>query len=289
MKIGYARVSTDDQTLDLQRDALKRAKCREIYEEQVSGKSAARPQLEGCLKSLREGDTLIVWRLDRLGRTLADLVRLIAELEQRKINFESLTEKIETRSPAGRLVFHVFAALAEFERNLIRERTVSGLNAARERLAQLLNDPGARWMPRHVEVKDAPPVMRNNEEAVERAERECWHGEEVHRRNRFAMVIDECHPPLRQFGISRRLSHPAQHGALRDVEAKHFQFSVNARCTPGGIFGDHAEDEVAQFLGDAFSSCTGATPRVPRPIQLELRPVPANNGLRLNKDLAKDI
>lgn len=134
MRIGYARVSTDDQTLDLQRDALKRAKCGEIYEEHVSGKSSAgRPQLEGCLKSLREGDTLIVWRLDRLGRNLADLVSLIAELEQRKINFASLTEKIETRSPAGRLVFHVFAALAEFERNLIRERTVAGLNAARAR------------------------------------------------------------------------------------------------------------------------------------------------------------
>ncbi len=89
--------------------------------------------LEACLKSLREGDTLTVWRLDRLGRNLADLVRLVAELDQRKINFESLTEKIETVSPAGRLVFHVFAALAEFERNLIRERTVAGLKAARAR------------------------------------------------------------------------------------------------------------------------------------------------------------
>ncbi len=133
MRIGYARVSTEDQTLDLQRDGLKRAKCRQVYEEQVSGKNTGRPQLEGCLKSLREGDTLVVWRLDRLGRNLADLVRLITELEQRKINFESLTEKIETRSPAGRLVFHVFAALAEFERNLIRERTVAGLKAARAR------------------------------------------------------------------------------------------------------------------------------------------------------------
>jgi len=133
MRIGYARVSTDDQTLDLQKDALKRAKCREVYEEQASGKSTERPQLEGCLKSLREGDTLVVWRLDRLGRNLADLVRLIAELEQRKVNFESLTEKIETKSPTGRLVFHVFAALAEFERNLIRERTVAGLTAARAR------------------------------------------------------------------------------------------------------------------------------------------------------------
>ena len=133
MRIGYARVSTDDQTLDLQKDALRRAKCREVYEEQASGKSADRPQLESCLKSLREGDTLVVWRLDRLGRNLADLVKLIAELEQRKVNFESLTEKIETNSPTGRLVFHVFAALAEFERNLIRERTVAGLTAARAR------------------------------------------------------------------------------------------------------------------------------------------------------------
>jgi DNA invertase Pin-like site-specific DNA recombinase len=133
MRIGYARVSTDDQTLDLQKDALKRAKCREVYEERASGKNTERPQLEGCLKSLREGDTLVVWRLDRLGRNLADLVRLIAELEQRKINFESLTEKIETESPTGRLVFHIFAALAEFERNLIRERTVAGLTSARAR------------------------------------------------------------------------------------------------------------------------------------------------------------
>lgn len=133
MRIGYARVSTEDQTIDLQKDALKRAQCRETYEEHASGKNTARPQLEACLKSLREGDTLVVWRLDRLGRNLADLVRLIAELETRRIHFESLTEKIETRSPAGKLVFHVFAALAEFERNLIRERTVAGLKAARAR------------------------------------------------------------------------------------------------------------------------------------------------------------
>jgi DNA invertase Pin-like site-specific DNA recombinase len=133
MRIGYARVSTEDQTLDLQRDALKRAKCRQVYEEQATGKNVARPQLEACLKSLREGDTLVVWRLDRLGRNLADLVGLVAQFEQRKINFESLTEKIETGSPAGRLIFHVFAALAEFERNLIRERTMAGLKAARAR------------------------------------------------------------------------------------------------------------------------------------------------------------
>jgi DNA invertase Pin-like site-specific DNA recombinase len=95
MRIGYARVSTEDQTLDLQRDALKRARCREIYEEQATGKNAGRPQLEACLKSLREGETLIVWRLDRVGRNLADLVALVAEFERRKINLTS------NRSPKG--------------------------------------------------------------------------------------------------------------------------------------------------------------------------------------------
>lgn len=132
-RIGYARVSTDDQHLDLQRDALTKAGCSVIYEEAASGKSTVRPELEQCRKALREGDTLVVWRLDRLGRSLPDLVQIVAELEQRGVGFESLTEKIETDSAAGRLVFHVFAALSEFERNLIRERTQAGLAAARAR------------------------------------------------------------------------------------------------------------------------------------------------------------
>lgn len=132
-RIGYARVSTDDQNLDLQRDALLKAGCGSIYEEAASGKSADRPELEQCRKALRAGDTLVVWRLDRLGRSLPDLVQIVAELEQQGVAFESLTEKIETSSAAGKLVFHVFAALAEFERNLIRERTHAGLAAARAR------------------------------------------------------------------------------------------------------------------------------------------------------------
>lgn len=131
--IGYARVSTDDQNLDLQRDALAHAGCSMIYEETASGKSAGRPELEQCRKALRPGDTLVVWRLDRLGRSLPDLVQIVAELERRGIGFKSLGEKIETDSAAGKLVFHVFAALAEFERNLIRERTHAGLAAARAR------------------------------------------------------------------------------------------------------------------------------------------------------------
>lgn len=132
-RIGYARVSTDDQNLDLQRDALKQTGCALIYEEAASGKNAERPELEQCRKALRAGDTLVVWRLDRLGRSLPDLVQIVADLEQRGIHFESLTEKIETGSAAGKLQFHVFAALAEFERGLIRERTHAGLAAARAR------------------------------------------------------------------------------------------------------------------------------------------------------------
>lgn len=132
-RIGYARVSTDDQNLDLQRDALSKSSCTAIYEETASGKSAGRPELDHCLKALRAGDVLVVWRLDRLGRSLPDLVNIVSDLEQRGIGFESLTEKIETNSAAGKLVFHVFAALAEFERNVIRERTQAGLSAARAR------------------------------------------------------------------------------------------------------------------------------------------------------------
>lgn len=132
-KIGYARVSTEDQNLDLQRDALTKAGCVEIYEEKASGKSVERIELDHCLRALRPCDALVVWRLDRLGRSLPDLVRIVGDLESRGIAFESITEKIETGSAAGKLVFYVFAALAEFERNLIRERTHAGLAAARAR------------------------------------------------------------------------------------------------------------------------------------------------------------
>lgn len=131
--IGYARVSTDDQHMDLQRDALQAAGCTVLYEETASGKDAKREQLDHCLKALREGDTLVVWRLDRLGRSLQDLVAIVVRLQEAGIFFESLTEKIETESAAGKLQFHVFAALAEFERDIIRERTRAGLAAARAR------------------------------------------------------------------------------------------------------------------------------------------------------------
>lgn len=132
-RIGYARVSTDDQKLDLQNDALTLAECSDIYEEKISGKSTDRPVLDYCRRALHKGDTLVVWRLDRLGRSLSDLVKIVGELEEAGICFESVTEKIETGSAAGKLIFHVFAALAEFERNNIRERTHAGLTAARAR------------------------------------------------------------------------------------------------------------------------------------------------------------
>ncbi|EHD2270855.1 TPA: recombinase family protein [Vibrio cholerae] len=133
-RIGYARVSTDDQNLHLQRDALVAAGCEIIYEDKASGKSTARLELDNCLKALRPGDTLVVWRLDRLGRSLGDLVKVVTNLiEERGVGFLSLHEQIETNSASGKLIFHVFAALAEFERNLISERTKAGLNAARAR------------------------------------------------------------------------------------------------------------------------------------------------------------
>jgi DNA invertase Pin-like site-specific DNA recombinase len=131
--IGYARTSTDDQRLDLQRDALKDVGCSVIYEEQASGKNSERQELSQCLKALRAGDTLVVWRLDRLGRNLSDLVQIVSDLERKGIHFQSITESINTGTPTGKLQFHVFGALAEYERALIRERTCAGLAAARAR------------------------------------------------------------------------------------------------------------------------------------------------------------
>lgn len=133
MLIGYARVSTQDQNAELQLDALTSAGCEQIFQEKLSGKTRDRPELETCLKVLRDGDTLIVWRLDRLGRSLTDLVQIVHDLELRKVGFQSLTESINTGNAGGKLIFHVFAALAEFERNLIKERTIAGLAAARAR------------------------------------------------------------------------------------------------------------------------------------------------------------
>src|SRR6185312_4159267 len=133
MDIGYARVSTGEQTLDLQLDALQKAGCGKIYQETASGAKAERPVLADVLGYLRSGDTLVVWRLDRLGRSLKHLIETVSQLAERGIGFKSLTEQIDTTTPGGKLIFHVFGALAEFERDLIRERTQTGLAAVRAR------------------------------------------------------------------------------------------------------------------------------------------------------------
>jgi DNA invertase Pin-like site-specific DNA recombinase len=133
MKIGYARVSTKEQSLNLQEDALKKAGCKKIYSEHISGANTTRPQLQEMIQHLREGDVIIVWKLDRLGRSLRDLVNLISQFQDMGVGFRSLHDNIDTTTPAGKLTFHLFAALAEFERDIISSRTKAGLEAARAR------------------------------------------------------------------------------------------------------------------------------------------------------------
>lgn len=133
MKLGYARVSSEDQNLDLQRDALKTAGCERIFQEKESGSKADRPELLRLFEMLRSGDTVVVWRLDRLGRSLKHLIETVEKLEAQGVGFQSVTESIDTTTSGGKLIFHIFAALAEFERALIRERTRAGLAAARAR------------------------------------------------------------------------------------------------------------------------------------------------------------
>jgi DNA invertase Pin-like site-specific DNA recombinase len=133
MFVGYARVSTTDQTLDLQHDALTKADCIKIFTDTASGTQTERKGLSEALAYVRAGDTLVVWKLDRLGRSLKDLITRITELNDRKIGFKSLTEQIDTTTSGGKLIFHIFGALAEFERDIILDRTNAGLAAARAR------------------------------------------------------------------------------------------------------------------------------------------------------------
>lgn len=133
MLLGYARVSTDEQKMDLQTDALEKAGCEQVFSDTASGAKDDRPGLAQALEALGQGDVLVVWKLDRMGRSLPHLVSTVSELQARGVEFRSLQEAIDTTTPGGRLVFHVFAALAQFERELIRERTKAGLEAARSR------------------------------------------------------------------------------------------------------------------------------------------------------------
>ncbi|GAB3048484.1 recombinase family protein [Spirosoma pulveris] len=137
MKLGYARVSTQDQNLALQLDALNAAGCSKIFQEKVSGSKTERPELKRLLEIIREGDTLMIWKLDRLGRSLNHLIEIVTQLEQQHIGLVSLNDPIDTTTAQGRLVFRIFASLAEFEREVIRERTLAGLASARRR-GQLL-------------------------------------------------------------------------------------------------------------------------------------------------------
>lgn len=133
MLVGYARVSTQDQDVSLQLDALHGAGCEKVFTEKASGAQRERPRLQEALAYMREGDTLVVWKLDRLARSLRQLIETVEELGGRGIGLKSLTESIDTTTTGGRLIFHIFAALAEFERGVIRERTKAGLEAARAR------------------------------------------------------------------------------------------------------------------------------------------------------------
>jgi DNA invertase Pin-like site-specific DNA recombinase len=133
MKIGYARVSTADQHLTMQEDALKKEGCKEVFTDVASGVKSQRPGLDEALAYLREGDILVVWKLDRLGRSIQHLIETIKSLNERKIGFKCLQENIDTSTSGGKLIFHIFSALAEFERDLISERTDAGLKAARAR------------------------------------------------------------------------------------------------------------------------------------------------------------
>jgi len=133
MLVGYARVSTLDQKPALQTDALTTASCERIFTEKASGAQRDRPELKAALAYLRQGDTLVVWKLDRLARSMRQLIETVEDMQARGIELRSLTESIDTATPGGRLVFHIFGALAEFERAVIRERTNAGLQAARDR------------------------------------------------------------------------------------------------------------------------------------------------------------
>ena len=160
--IGYARVSTDEQNLDLQLDALNNAGCSKIFTDQLSGAKTQRPGLTDALNYLRAGDTLVVWKLDRLGRSLKDLIEHVEHLKSKEIEFKSLNESIDTASPTGKFTFHLFSALAEFERDLIRDRTRAGLAAARARG----RIGGRKKALSPAQVKTASMLMKGNEMSI---------------------------------------------------------------------------------------------------------------------------
>src|SRR6184192_1735774 len=166
MLIGYARISTQDQTLNLQKDALEKIGCSKIFTDTASGAQTERKGLEEALDYVREGDTLVVWRLDRLGRSLKHLIETITKLNNRNIGFQSITENIDTTTSGGKLVFHIFGALAEFERDIIKERTQAGLTAARAR-GRLGGRPKAKALNTPKKVVLAQSLYDNKNNTIE--------------------------------------------------------------------------------------------------------------------------
>lgn len=171
MKFGYARVSTHEQILDLQIDALKAAGCERIYQEKASGSKAERPELMRMLDQLRTGDTVIIWKLDRLGRSLAHLIKLVSDLEEQGVGLLSLNDPIDTTTPQGRLVFRIFASLAEFERDVIRERTMAGVASARRR-GRLLGRPKGLTKNAEQKARLAESLYKDENFSVEQIARE---------------------------------------------------------------------------------------------------------------------
>src|ERR671932_416161 len=166
MLIGYARVSTQDQTLHLQQDALEQAGCTKIFTDTASGSQADRVGLQEAMQYVRPGDTLVVWRLDRLGRSLTHLITTITALQERQIGFMSITENIDTTTSGGKLVFHIFGALAEFERDIIRERTQAGLLAARAR-GRLGGRPKAKTLDTPKKIALAQSLYENRDNTID--------------------------------------------------------------------------------------------------------------------------
>jgi DNA invertase Pin-like site-specific DNA recombinase len=166
MLIGYARVSTQDQTLNLQKDALEKIGCVKIFTDTISGAATERKGLDEALEYVRAGDTLVVWRLDRLGRSLKHLIETITALNNRKSGFKSITENIDTTTSGGKLIFHIFGALAEFERDIISERTNAGLQAARAR-GRLGGRPKAKTLDTSKKVTLAQSLFDNKNNTID--------------------------------------------------------------------------------------------------------------------------
>jgi DNA invertase Pin-like site-specific DNA recombinase len=176
MKIGYARVSTRDQKLELQLDDLKSYGCEIVFKEKVSGKNKSRPQLEKMIDQLRSGDVVVVWKLDRLGRSLRDLIDLVSAFRKKGVEFVSLKDGIDTGTATGRFTFNIFASLAEFERELIRERTMAGLEVARSRGRKGGRPPGLSK-----EALDTARTVKILYDSGERTVKEIAEGLEISR------------------------------------------------------------------------------------------------------------